>query len=610
LEAWLHPCPAPLLPSPTNTASRSAMGKKKPFIDRGTSRHFHLINTDRTDLLTAEDAGKVNGRDDEHDLGEGIAQLRVGDGNGDDGDCSEEGGDHEGDASAEEYDEFGFTRDGYDYSKHMRERGGGMWVPAAYGEGAKAEPSALPADAVVLKDEVAADEDATGSLVKADGLAIVRADVDVGDMDEDILAALEMPGIKLRHSNGLVAAAEVEREEAAATETESGVFPFGDLPDNFVEVIHRRGLRTKKRKKLRRDAQRDRELDDLEDEDEDDSSDGGSYGRPGYNAQAQPPRSRAGGSRAGGSSRWGGSQATTRRDAETNAFLEKQLTAVLDQYDDDEIGELDQDDERVRGQSELSDFDAIMEAHLREQALPTIRGLYGAHGSVGGGDAPEAAREEGANGGAVTLASHSVSRGDGVDQPVPLSSAAKERLALVPEDEDADEELDAHPFLSALATDDAGQEQWDAETILTTYTNTENHPKLLSVRPSAKKGGGIKLSKQGLPVGIMGAAEVKAAFGPGAPKVLFAPPRDAVDDRGSESGSDDGGDDGTASVLGGSEGRNRTETADEKRARKAAVKAERRARRGEKKQTKELFTKEKTNHLKQVSQRQPVGLQI
>jgi hypothetical protein len=32
------------------------MGKKKPFIDRSSARHFHLVNTRHQDSLGAEDA--------------------------------------------------------------------------------------------------------------------------------------------------------------------------------------------------------------------------------------------------------------------------------------------------------------------------------------------------------------------------------------------------------------------------------------------------------------------------------------------------------------------------------------------------------------------------
>merc|ERR1712137_721452 len=108
------------------------------------------------------------------------------------------------------------------------------------------------------------------------------------------------------------------------------------------------------------------------------------------------------------------------------------------------------------------------------------------------------------------------------------------------------------------------EEQWDCESILSTYSNLYNHPTVLDAPKKT-----IKLSsKTGAPVGFVGKNRIKE-----------------------EEESDEEGDYDTVSTVSTNLGERRPtkETKEEKRARKQAVKEARRNRRKEKKETKTEF---------------------
>ena len=124
--------------------------------------------------------------------------------------------------------------------------------------------------------------------------------------------------------------------------------------------------------------------------------------------------------------------------------------------------------------------------------------------------------------------------------------------------------------------------QWDAETILTTYTTTDNHPTRIRV---ARKKTVIALDpRTGLPVGTMLPAEEERMR-------LAAETGDDLDDAEELAGGRGGG------GINFGVARPKKEGADERRARKAAAKTAKAERRVEKKGTKELFREEKANQL-------------
>jgi hypothetical protein len=49
-----------------------------------------------------------------------------------------------------------------------------------------------------------------------------------------------------------------------------------------------------------------------------------------------------------------------------------------------------------------------------------------------------------------------------------------------------DEEADARGSEESEESEGEQQEKWDAETILSTYTNTDNHPTLVKFTPKVK----------------------------------------------------------------------------------------------------------------------------
>lgn len=149
--------------------------------------------------------------------------------------------------------------------------------------------------------------------------------------------------------------------------------------------------------------------------------------------------------------------------------------------------------------------------------------------------------------------------------------------------ESSDSSIEEHPFFDGLK-EKPKEKEWDAETILSTYTTTEHHPTLIRTARRPKRGeAAIQLDpRTGLPVGTMLPAEEarRRAAGAGA----------------QEGGADD---DDELEYYGAAEGvnlgaaRDKKEAPEEKRARKAAAKAAKAERRVEKKGTKEAFREER-----------------
>ena len=138
--------------------------------------------------------------------------------------------------------------------------------------------------------------------------------------------------------------------------------------------------------------------------------------------------------------------------------------------------------------------------------------------------------------------------------------------------------------------------EWDAETILSTYSTTDNHPSLIRVprkpKSTSSSAGGnqgpslVQLDKRtGLPVGITL---------PGA-KPRLAATAEVAEEEGAEEDEDEDEDEDGAANAGAA--RQRGESAEEKRQRKQQAKEQKQARRHEKKTTKLAFTAEKSKQL-------------
>lgn len=150
-----------------------------------------------------------------------------------------------------------------------------------------------------------------------------------------------------------------------------------------------------------------------------------------------------------------------------------------------------------------------------------------------------------------------------------------------------DEGIEDHPFFDSLRAPPK-DEAWDAESILSTYTITENHPTAIRMARKPRKGHEpIRLDERtGLPMGTMLPATEER----------MRREAEAIGGGGGNQDEDEDEDEirfGTYEGVNLGAARPKKEAADEKKERKAAAKAMKAARRQEKKGTKEAFRAEK-----------------
>eukprot|EP01132_Coremiostelium_polycephalum_P007472 gene7472-9180_t len=207
--------------------------------------------------------------------------------------------------------------------------------------------------------------------------------------------------------------------------------------------------------------------------------------------------------------------------------LEAQFDKALEEYQDDDLGELDPED--TKGKYTTDQFEEVFDEFIEEyneNHLPLMTRL------------------------------ENLRRNDPL---FPLTE--KEKKQILSRDWDKDEDLS-----EVSEEEDNPQDQWDCETILTTYTNLDNHPKLIREENTKI----IKLSKKGIPLGVL-------------------PTKKRVEEE-----EDD--DDEEKVNLG--QAREKSESKQDKKLRKKQVKEERKLTRENKKELKKAFKKEE---LKQVN---------
>lgn len=132
---------------------------------------------------------------------------------------------------------------------------------------------------------------------------------------------------------------------------------------------------------------------------------------------------------------------------------------------------------------------------------------------------------------------------------------------------------------------------WDVQSVLSTYSNLENHPSLIKETGSKKR---IQIDpKTGMPILVeMGKPQKRAARR----SRLAEQTQDDDEGSGDESEEEEEEDDGPEPVNLGV-ARSKDETKEDKKARKAALKEQKRSRRTEKKATKEAFKTEENKQL-------------
>ncbi|KAJ7269273.1 Low temperature viability protein-domain-containing protein [Mycena haematopus] len=164
-----------------------------------------------------------------------------------------------------------------------------------------------------------------------------------------------------------------------------------------------------------------------------------------------------------------------------------------------------------------------------------------------------------------------------------------ERVRAAREDDDDDDDV-----LMPLDIDDR-KDRWDCETILTTYSNLENHPRLIRARDADRRKTPV------LPV-----PKIHLDPRTGLPSVVadtkLAPKSKGRVSFASDSESESSGDDGRPRVQ--TVKRDKNESKEDKKARKAAVKEERQARRAEKKSTKELYGAEVKTQKREIANKE------
>lgn len=175
----------------------------------------------------------------------------------------------------------------------------------------------------------------------------------------------------------------------------------------------------------------------------------------------------------------------------------------------------------------------------------------------------------------------------------------KERILQLQEVSSDEEEM------VELEVEDDTQKKWDCESILSTYSNCYNHPKLIEEPRKRKPAAKISINpKTGLPMNTLGADSGKLTI-----KSLAKLEQDASAPKpGGPKSLCDGSVISTLSVL---SIRPKDETADEKRERKKLLKEYRAERRIERKANTEAFKEEKKQQERiQINQRATAGVRI
>jgi len=276
-----------------------------------------------------------------------------------------------------------------------------------------------------------------------------------------------------------------------------------------------------------------------------------------------------------------------------NRLLDDHFDVVLNQYDDEEIGELDEDDPRLR--------EGLMEAtadnDLLKFALDDFEEYDKCIMDYDQSDVKSEKKDTAASAKKTTTKK-------GVTSAIAAAMAqSKARVAVTAIDLDDEEEeeekednggddddVDAEVAIDAdMWFKRKEKAKWDCESVISTYSNLDNLP--TTIRRIATSKNRIRLSKKtGLPIGPKKTKQKKSVSSStvvdGALGRLYI---GATSSRGTTGAALDEAFESIAPSAGQMHKRDKNETAAEKRERKRRVKAERRARRAQKKQTKNEY---------------------
>jgi len=238
--------------------------------------------------------------------------------------------------------------------------------------------------------------------------------------------------------------------------------------------------------------------------------------------------------------------------------LDERFDKVLEDYEDQEIGELEEDDPRVQGTTTIEKFEDVLDEFIEDHMnLVTYKDVV--------------------NEGRQNQTDHTKEK-------------IKATLELFEKEEKKNQ-----------IVEEPAKPAWDCETILSTYSNLENHPALIREKPRNK----IILGKNGIPVGAFPKpdkskptqeSEEKENKKEKGNKTKEAQDQaedkeDDEEDDEEEEGSEDSDGNSMVSVNTGV-ARSKDETPEEKKERKRAIKEAKKNRRTEKKATKIAFKSE------------------
>lgn len=257
-----------------------------------------------------------------------------------------------------------------------------------------------------------------------------------------------------------------------------------------------------------------------------------------------------------------------------DALFEKTLA---EEYDDEQLGELEDDDPETRG-------DLVLEGQLLDDIVEdfvTVR--------------LEILNDEGKIGNPLRSGNRLKEILEECEKEREEAEAAVlEAGDTVPEDDD---QVDLEAELQALYTRNAyltarEEEKWDCETIVSTYSNLDNHPTILREESVGKK------KKKRSAVADMDTSALLRAANAGAKAPIVLSKKTGmplgVFETASKREASDARTDAPEAAL---SKREKSETKDEKRARKEAVKQLKQQRRQEKKQWKTAFKDEEQRQL-------------
>ncbi|KAL4443797.1 hypothetical protein ABPG75_011534 [Micractinium tetrahymenae] len=492
--------------------------------------------------------------------------------------------------------ELGFPDDGYDYLKHMRVLGRGQ----ANLEGPPADAAAASSTA----GEAGASHAAPGPSVFLPAPALEAPEEDVQVIDASrltVMQAVEAEGDAAVMAGGVTAfsrardrmrrgeqreLAELEEAMRALEEAEElgDAEGEGDLLDDFVLAATEMGLEPEHEGGGEDEEGGDEsEYSMVESEDEEEgSSYAGSEGAPGSQA----------GSRAGRPPARAGSIASTYWREERHD--RKNLLTVIDEkfehlaleYDEEEIGDLEEQGETIRGFADVKEFDNLLdeflEAHGQSQEAHEGNLPYSAPRISQVGKEMEFHGFDDADAGVAIQRAHEALR------RAEEQAAAEEEAAAA--GGDTQHRQERVPYYEPRE-----RERWDCESVLSLRSNLDNHPGRISEprggnrRPRSTAGssaalpgdgGIIRLGRMGIPMGVLPPRR-------GAGAAAEQQQQQQQQEEGAEEGASEG--QAPVAAVAVPHERRKGETAEEKRARKAAVKDAKRSAREQKKELKGLF---------------------